>query len=317
MILEKAEENLYYFEYMKTFYLSTLLLIILIGTGIYFSTTYQNPDLLAGTTSTTTPAPTSSPIATPIISTTSATPPPFHLEVNSQTPIVAPITPNAPVNFKITATSPTQADLSWDPPANTAGIAGYAVYRNFVRIGITPDTVFSDADYSSQYTYSYNVTSYSKSGLQSAYSDTITIEGNLGTPPATNPNSTTVAIIPSAAPSPTTPAAAPTPVATPTPTPSPKPASGPACGSGGSCTAAQIAVHTTRGDCWVYLSQINKAYNITAYVQDPSQHPGGDVIVSHCGTDIYNYFLGSAGGHKHSSNALNNVLQAYYIGPMQ
>jgi len=81
-------------------------------------------------------------------------------------------------------------------------------------------------------------------------------------------------------------------------------------------TPAQIAAHNSRGNCWVYLSQINKAYNITSYVANPSLHPGGDVIAPHCGTDIYNYFLGTAGGHKHSANALNNVLQAYYIGPM-
>ena len=41
------------------------------------------------------------------------------------------------------------------------------------------------------------------------------------------------------------------------------------------------------------------------------------MIIPHCGTDIYNYFIGNAGGHSHTSYALNTVLQAYYIGPMQ
>ncbi|MDR3581983.1 MAG: cytochrome b5-like heme/steroid binding domain-containing protein [Candidatus Pacebacteria bacterium] len=303
---------------MKTFYFSTLLLIALIGAGIYFSATYQAP----------TPAPMVA--ATSTISMTTAVPPPLKLPSSDPVPVTATRTPppsaaptpaaqapGAPQDLAVDVSSPTQADLSWTPPAGSSSVLGYAVYRNFSEIGLTPDAIFSDTGYSSQYTYSYSVTAYDKNGLQSAYSQVVTIAGDLGTPPAST--STAVAVAP-----PPTPA--PTPSPTPTPSPSPKPAPSPSpspapsassCGSGGACTAAQIATHNTRGDCWVYLSQINKAYNITAYVQNPSQHPGGDVIASHCGTDIYSYFLGTAGGHTHSSYALNTVLQAYYIGPMQ
>lgn len=101
------------------------------------------------------------------------------------------------------------------------------------------------------------------------------------------------------------------------PAPAPAPAPTALCGKGGSCTAADIAPHNTRGDCWVYLSPLNKAYNISAYVANGNKHPGGDVIVPYCGSNIYNYFIGTAGGHKHSSSALNSVLQAYYIGVFQ
>ena len=96
-----------------------------------------------------------------------------------------------------------------------------------------------------------------------------------------------------------------------------------ACGSGGSCTAADIAPHNTRANCWVYMSgafttkfTANRAYNITSYVANGNTHPGGDVIVSHCGGNLYDYVVGSAGGHAHSSSAINTVLQSYYIGPM-
>ena len=102
--------------------------------------------------------------------------------------------------------------------------------------------------------------------------------------------------------------------AAPAPTPPPPTSS---CGSGGTCTAADIASHNTRANCWVYLSPLNKAYNITAYVTNGNKHPGGDVIVPFCGKNMYNYFIGTAGGHKHSSSALNSVLQAYYIGAFQ
>jgi len=124
----------------------------------------------------------------------------------------------------------------------------------------------------------------------------------------------TVFPTPTPTPSPT-PSPAPTPTPPPPPPPPPPPAAG--CGSGGPCTAADIAPHNTRSNCWVYLSPVYKAYNITAYVANGNTHPGGDVIVPYCGTNIYNYFIGSAGGHKHSSSALNSVLQAYYIGVFQ
>lgn len=101
------------------------------------------------------------------------------------------------------------------------------------------------------------------------------------------------------------------------PPPPPPPAPVTTCGSGGTCSAADIAPHNSRADCWVYLSPLNKAYNITAYVANVNMHPGGDVIVSHCGANMYSYFIGTAGGHKHSSSALNSILQAYYIGPYQ
>lgn len=120
---------------------------------------------------------------------------------------------------------------------------------------------------------------------------------------------------------PTSPAANPAPKPTPIPTPTPKPnptptPNAPGCGSGGACTAAQVATHNTRSNCWVYLSQKNEAYNITAYVQNPGQHPGGDVIASRCGTDITSYFLGSVGGHAHSNGA-QKLLETYYVAPMQ
>jgi peptidoglycan hydrolase-like protein with peptidoglycan-binding domain len=98
--------------------------------------------------------------------------------------------------------------------------------------------------------------------------------------------------------------------------PPPPPPAG--CGSGGACTAAEIAIHNTRGNCWVYLSPINKTYNITNYVANGNTHPGGDVIVPYCGSNIYSYFIvGTGGGKKHSTSALNTVLQAYYIGAFQ
>lgn len=93
-----------------------------------------------------------------------------------------------------------------------------------------------------------------------------------------------------------------------------------ACGEDGICSATEIATHNTRADCWVYLSPINKVYNVTEFVADPRNHEGGDVIVPYCGTNIYKYFIQGARGtsgksHAHSTEAFNDILQAYYIGP--
>lgn len=91
----------------------------------------------------------------------------------------------------------------------------------------------------------------------------------------------------------------------------------PQCGNGGACVVSDISSHNTRTDCWVYLSPINKVYNVTEYVSNPKEHPGGDVIVPYCGTNIYDVFIKKAGGHAHSDKALQTVLEAYYIAPFQ
>jgi len=89
------------------------------------------------------------------------------------------------------------------------------------------------------------------------------------------------------------------------------------CGNGGACTFAQIATHNTRNDCWVYLSPIDKVYDVTNYIKDPGKHPGGDVIISKCGTNIYDYFTTDAnGGRKHSNKAFS-ILDSFYIGPLK
>jgi hypothetical protein len=91
----------------------------------------------------------------------------------------------------------------------------------------------------------------------------------------------------------------------------------PKCGSGGTCMATDISPHNTKTDCWVYLSPINKVYDVTEYVSNPKKHPGGDVIIPYCGTNIYDVFIKKDGGHAHSNNALENILQGYYIGEFQ
>lgn len=329
---------------MKTLYLGTLALILLIGWGVSLSVTYKDPNLIAVHQTAGPSLPGSSTIAADVSSS------PLYLLPSTPHPVVSgipgtkyiapavPVAPNAPTNLTVNVVSPTQADLYWQSPDEKTDLVGYMIYRDGTQIGATIDTAFSDTNYSANYEYSYNVAAYNKAGLISSYSATVTVPKSSAIALNTNPNPAPgPEPIPNPAPAPApipapSPVPAPVPIPTPQPNPSPQPTppppppppppqppppAQPACGSGGPCTAAQVSSRNSRGDCWVYLSPINKVYNITGYVANPGAHPGGDVIVPHCGTNIYDYFLGSAGGHKHSSYALNTVLQAYYIGPLQ
>lgn len=93
----------------------------------------------------------------------------------------------------------------------------------------------------------------------------------------------------------------------------------PACGQGGTCTAAQVAQHSTQGDCWVIYG--GKVYNVTAYA---NAHPGGAGAFdsSTCGGDITAQIQGAAsssslGGRtkNHSSGDLS-ALANYYVGDL-
>jgi hypothetical protein len=89
------------------------------------------------------------------------------------------------------------------------------------------------------------------------------------------------------------------------------------CGSGGSCTAAQVAPHNNKTNCWVIYSK--KVYDITAWVP---QHPGGESVYNSttCGHDITSFLTGQSSSngvkHKHSGSAYNN-LDTYYLAPLQ
>ncbi len=252
---------------------------------------------------------------------------------------------SSPANVTTSVTG-TDVTVSWDA---VVGAHGYAITRNDTFIGVVYGTQFIDFVLLPSTTYVYTVTTVNS--LNVAASDPISVSATTPTQVATTPtptptkpttptkNTNTKTSTPNkntAKPTantptnsnpssptthtPSTPTNTSTPPAntntapppTPTPTPTPTP---PACGQGGSCTTADVAAHSTRSNCWVYLSPLNKVYNVTAYVSKPSQHPGGDVIVPYCGKNMYSAFIGSAGGHSHSSKALNTTLQAYYIGP--
>lgn len=330
---------------MKTFYTAILIGILLAGWGVYLASSFTPPEpiveepvvaLTPSVASSNTPVGATAPSNTAgnaqqnIPSLPQPAPAPLPRPAPAPNPASVPAqgdtqAPTAPGNIRVSSADQTQIILAWSGSSDNVGVQGYRIYRNGVAIATTVDTSYADIDLPQSSTFTYFVAAFDAAGNSSPYSNTIAAARGtsggiaVGTPSPTPQPAPQPAPAPTPVPQPTpapTPQPAPQPAPAPTPVPPPPPpATG--CGSGGTCTATDIASHNTRSNCWVYLSPINKAYNITSYVTNGQTHPGGDVIVPYCGTNMYNYFIGNAGGHRHSNTALNSVLQAYYIGPFQ
>lgn len=75
-----------------------------------------------------------------------------------------------------------------------------------------------------------------------------------------------------------------------------------------SYTANELAVHNSRGDCWVAID--NKVYNITAFID---LHPGGEKILQGCGKDSTQLFNSISDHAKDSVQAIKNK---FFIGEL-
>lgn len=259
------------------------------------------------------------------------------LNTNTTPTVVTPTLPT-PTNVVIAATTSTTAKVTWSAIASTSGeTILYQVWRNDQKIAAITRTEFLDVFLVPGQTVSYTIIASTIAGAvsdrsvvaQATLPKNSTVVATPSTPsssntntskpttntntPAKNTNTSKPTTNTNTSKPPTNTNTAPLPTNTNTAPPPPAPT----CGSGGSCTAADVAKHATRSNCWVYLSPLNKVYNITSYVSNGNKHPGGDVIAQYCGQNIYSYFIGSAGGHRHSNSALNSILAAYYIAAFQ
>jgi hypothetical protein len=281
---------------MKIFNYATLALIIILCYGYYIKVTYTPPSFILKEA----PLPILNiiPVVTPSI---------VPEKIITKAGVALP---DSPTKLILSMSSPTQINLKWNKSSSNIGVEKYRIYRNNNEIGTTIYPYYSDIDFSTAANYTYFVTAYDTNGIESLPSNKVSSKyGNINTDSTKPPTSKPVIV--------------PTPVIISQPTPQPQL---PACGSGGTCTAADIAPHNTRSNCWIYLSgsstskfNANKAYNITDYVANGYNHPGGDVIASLCGNNLYSYVVTGtgSGGKSHSSSAINVILQSYYIGPFQ
>ncbi|XP_051114004.1 cytochrome B5-like protein [Andrographis paniculata] len=71
-------------------------------------------------------------------------------------------------------------------------------------------------------------------------------------------------------------------------------------------TAAQIAMHNKRNDCWIIIK--DKVYDVTSYVDE---HPGGDAILMNAGDDSTEGFYGP----QHASRVFD-MIEDFYIGDL-
>lgn len=72
-----------------------------------------------------------------------------------------------------------------------------------------------------------------------------------------------------------------------------------------------VATHNNKEDCWVAIE--GEVYDITNFI---SKHPGGEIIVSACGTDATDKFNNRPiSGTSHSSVA-RKMLQSLRLGSL-
>ncbi|KAI3406614.1 SCS7 [Candida oxycetoniae] len=77
-------------------------------------------------------------------------------------------------------------------------------------------------------------------------------------------------------------------------------------------SAAEVAKHNQKTDCWVTLYQ-RKIYNVTGFLDE---HPGGgDLILQYAGKDVTEIMADSA-SHKHSESAYEMLDDGMLVGYM-
>jgi hypothetical protein len=80
-------------------------------------------------------------------------------------------------------------------------------------------------------------------------------------------------------------------------------------------TKADVATHNSKSDCWTIID--GSVYDITSYIP---RHPGGDNILSACGTDGTALFNGEKpgqnGGSNDHGNSAKSQLNSLKIGTL-
>ena len=91
-------------------------------------------------------------------------------------------------------------------------------------------------------------------------------------------------------------------------------------------TLEEVSEHNTQDDAWIVLEGL--VYDITDFLEDPSQHPGGIIlIIEHLGEDItvclcavwfliLQKIFHDADVHAHSPKAIEQ-LKLYHIGSLK
>ncbi|WP_211296416.1 carbohydrate binding domain-containing protein [Paenibacillus donghaensis] len=96
--------------------------------------------------------------------------------------------PTAPSNLIASATTDRTVSLTWTASTDSAGIAGYDVYRNNIKVGSSTAATYLDTGLTGETTYTYKVIARSQSGGTSDPSNELSVK----TQPLGTDNSVTV-----------------------------------------------------------------------------------------------------------------------------
>ncbi len=78
-------------------------------------------------------------------------------------------------------------------------------------------------------------------------------------------------------------------------------------------TREQVAKHASKDDCWTIID--SSVYNLTSFIQE---HPGGDNILSACGTDATAYCKGEKAGQEGDTKDHSGSSEAYeHLGSLK
>ena len=100
------------------------------------------------------------------------------------TPVADTIAPTAPTGLTATAASASQINLSWTASTDNVGVAGYAIYRNGIKVAAVNGTSYSDTGLSSGTLYAYTVNAMDGALNLSAASNTAPATTQAGIPSA-------------------------------------------------------------------------------------------------------------------------------------
>lgn len=94
--------------------------------------------------------------------------------------------PTAPTNLAATASSNTQADLTWTASTDNLGVTGYKIFRDGVQIGTSATTSYSDTTCAAATHYVFEVSAYDAAGNESdkSVAAEILMPGGDTTPPS-------------------------------------------------------------------------------------------------------------------------------------
>ena len=93
----------------------------------------------------------------------------------SATTVSLPVTtpPSVPTNLTATAVTSSSVSLAWTASTDSAGVAGYNVFRNSAQVGTTTGVSYTDTGLSASTSYTYAVDAYDAAGNVSALSSSI------------------------------------------------------------------------------------------------------------------------------------------------